>query len=240
MALKAKVAKQHSERYEMQEGSKHNPPPWNAILRGEFKGKGAFIDPPLTFEEFRDYLAKCIRETVVTGELLHGKSVKWGDKALEYALQDCGSMFRRAVKKGKKVIFIGNGGSSAIASHMAVDYSKNGGIRSIAFNDSPTLTCLGNDFGYEYVFSKQLEFYAQKGDVVVIISTSGRSPNIREAANKGLEMGLDMITFTGMDPDNPVRKLGGLNFHVYCTDYGLVEITHLALLHSIISVPCKQ
>ena len=58
---------------------------------------------------------------------------------------------------GNKLIFVGNGGSAAIASHMATDYSKNGDVRSIALNDSSMLTCLGNDLGYDGVFAKQIE-----------------------------------------------------------------------------------
>src|SRR5579863_5845981 len=79
---------------------------------------------------------------------------------------------------GNKLMVIGNGGSAAIASHLATDYTKNGGIRTQAFNDGAMLTCLGNDLGYENVFAKQIEMFAQKSDLLVAISSSGRSPNI--------------------------------------------------------------
>jgi len=84
---------------------------------------------------------------------------------------------------GRKVIFIGNGGSAAIASHLAVDYWKNGGMRAIAFNDSSLLTCVSNDFGYLQVFAKPFEMFADTGDVLVAISSSGRSENILLAVN---------------------------------------------------------
>ena len=85
-------------------------------------------------------------------------------------------------KKNKKVIIFGNGGSAAISSHVSVDLTKNAGIRSINFNEADLLTCFSNDYGYKKVFSKSLEFYADKSDVVIIISASGRSKNLLEAA----------------------------------------------------------
>lgn len=221
----------------IEEGAKDNLPPDNQIIKGQYKGKGTFIDPPISFDEFRTFLAKCLTDTCVTDEAFEKPMwKKHGERGLEYALEDLGKIMRRAHRRGNKVIFIGNGGSSAIASHMAVDYSKNGGIRSIAFNDAPTLTCLANDYGYEHVFAKQLEFYARKGDVVVIVSSSGKSPNILRAAEQAQAMGLDLVTFTGMNPDNGLRRMGSMNFYTACSDYGLVELTHLSLLHSIVSI----
>ncbi len=77
-------------------------------------------------------------------------------------------------KANKKVILIGNGGSAAIASHQAVDLWKNGGIRATAFNDTSLLTCVGNDFGYEHVFAKPIEQFADKGDLLIAVSNSGK------------------------------------------------------------------
>ena len=70
---------------------------------------------------------------------------------------------------GRKLMFIGNGGSAAIASHMAIDYWKNGGIRATAFNDAALLTCLSNDYGYEQVFAKPIEMMSQAGDLLIAI-----------------------------------------------------------------------
>lgn len=85
-------------------------------------------------------------------------------------------------KKNKKVIIFGNGGSAAISSHVSIDLTKNARIRSINFNEADLLTCFSNDYGYEKVYSKSLEFYADRGDVVIIISSSGKSKNVLEAA----------------------------------------------------------
>ena len=72
-------------------------------------------------------------------------------------------------------------GAPEFASHLAIDFSKNGGLRAMAFNDAAALTCLGNDLGYENVFAKQIEFHGRGGDLLMAISSSGRSPNILEA-----------------------------------------------------------
>jgi hypothetical protein len=89
------------------------------------------------------------------------------------------------LRLGNKLIFVGNGGSASIASHMATDYSKNDGIRSLALNDSSMLTCLGNDLGYEQVFAKQIELHARAKIFLIAISSSGRSPNILYAVKAG-------------------------------------------------------
>src|SRR5947209_1597123 len=86
------------------------------------------------------------------------------------SLEDMLVKARAIHARGDKMMLIGNGGSSAIASHMSEDFSKAAGIRALSFNDAPTLTCLGNDYGYEHVFEKQIEWFARKGDMLVAIS----------------------------------------------------------------------
>jgi D-sedoheptulose 7-phosphate isomerase len=140
---------------------------------------------------------------------------------------------RDAHAAGRKVMFVGNGGSSAVASHMACDLSKNGGIRSVAFNDAATITCLSNDFSYEQVFSKQVELYAATGDVLFAISSSGNSINIHNAVSAGRERGCIVVTLSGFSPDNPLREMGDFNLYVPNGDYGFVEIAHLSLCHAI-------
>jgi len=141
---------------------------------------------------------------------------------------------RRVTAESGKLIFIGNGGSAGIASHLAIDFAKNGGMRAIALNDAAALTCLGNDFGYEQVFAKQLEWQARPGDMLVAISSSGRSPNILNAAVQARSSGCAIVTFSGFDTDNPLRATGDMNFYVASHHYGLVEISHLSLCHAIL------
>jgi len=135
---------------------------------------------------------------------------------------------------GRKVVFIGNGGSAAIASHLAVDYWKNGGMRAIAFNDSSLLTCVSNDFGYPHVFAKPVEMFCDPGDILVAISSSGRSENILLAVSTAKGIGCTVITMSGFSGDNPLRLAGDLNFYVPSDSYGHVEIVHLGLCHCIL------
>src|SRR5829696_4210897 len=133
-----------------------------------------------------------------------------------------------------KIIFIGNGGSAGIASHLAIDYAKNGEFPAMSFSDPSAMTCLSNDFGFEFVFSKQLEYIARREDMIVAISSSGQSLNIINAANTARWLGCELITFTGFDNDNPLKTMGNLNFHVNSHSYGFVEVAHLALGHAML------
>lgn len=156
--------------------------------------------------------------------------------ALDEAVEHMGREMRGAHDRGNRLFFVGNGGSAGICSHMATDYSKNGGMRSSALNDGATLTCLGNDYGYEHVFEKQIEWHAREGDVVVAISSSGRSQNILNAVEAARARSCTIFTLSGFDTDNPLRALGDLNVHLANHEYGFVEIGHLALLHTVLDV----
>ena len=139
-----------------------------------------------------------------------------------------------AHKAGKKVIVVGNGGSAAMASHVAVDFTKAAGIRAVNFNEADLITCFANDYGYEHWVEKSLEAYADKGDLAILISSSGKSQNILNAAEKANEMGMSVITISGFLTDNPLRKLGDLNLWVDSTEYNIVEMTHHVWLVAII------
>jgi D-sedoheptulose 7-phosphate isomerase len=154
------------------------------------------------------------------------------------AVKQCIADARRAHAAGNKLIFVGNGGSAAIASHMATDFSKNGNIRSLALNDSAMVTCLSNDLGYDQVFAKQIEMYVRHGDILVAISSSGRSANIIKAVHAARAASCGVITFSGFSHDNPLRSLGNINFYVNSDQYGFVEIAHLTLCHAILDFIC--
>ena len=135
-----------------------------------------------------------------------------------------------------KLMIVGNGGSAGIASHTAIDFSKNGRMRTLAFSDSAALTCLGNDFGYEQVYAKQIEYHGRAGDLLIAISSSGRSANILNAADAARASGIGVITFSGFTPDNPLRTRGDLNFYAPSRQYGFVEIAHQTLLHALLDI----
>lgn len=133
-----------------------------------------------------------------------------------------------------KLIFIGNGGSAGVASHLSIDHTKNGQIRAIAFNDSATITCLANDYSYEDVFSKQIEYYAYKNDILIAISSSGQSKNILKAVKTARMLGCKVFTYSGFNMNNPLRLLGDLNFYINSKSYGFIEIAHLSLCHAML------
>ena len=157
-------------------------------------------------------------------------------KDFNQSVGDAIDMINKCSDSGKKIMFIGNGASAAISSHMATDFWKNGGIKAVAFNDSSLLTCISNDYGYQYVFEKPIEMFAEKGDILIAISSSGRSENIIKGARMALYKGCKLITLSGFEENNTLRSLGNINFYVPSSSYGPVEIIHQAICHSIIDV----
>lgn len=135
-------------------------------------------------------------------------------------------LLRSTQAQGKKVVVAGNGGSAAIASHCAVDLTKSAGIRAVTFNEADLITCFANDYGYEWWVQKALECYADAGDLAVLISSSGKSPNMLNAARYALDRGLKVVTFSGFAEDNALRALGHVNFWVNSRSYNVVEMTH--------------
>lgn len=161
-------------------------------------------------------------------------------RELSEGMEEALRMILHQVSQHRKVMFIGNGGSAAISSHQAVDYWKNGGIPAIAFNDSSLLTSISNDFGYQHVFQKPIEMFTDSGDVLIAISSSGRSENILRGVQAAKDKGCRIITMSGCDINNPLRSTGDLNFYVPSHSYGYVEITHLCLCHYVVDFVMKQ
>lgn len=143
---------------------------------------------------------------------------------------------KKCKSEGGRIFFIGNGGSAAIASHMATDWLKNGGFTTICFNDGALLTCLGNDLGYESVFSLPVTRHINKNDILIAISSSGESKNIIFAVDAAHKKGAEVITLSGFSELNKLRVKGTLNFYVPNSLYGFVEISHLAICHAILDL----
>jgi D-sedoheptulose 7-phosphate isomerase len=127
---------------------------------------------------------------------------------------------------GKKIIVAGNGGSAAMASHVAVDFAKQTGIRTVTFNDVSLVTCFANDFGYEYWLSKAIQRFAERGDLIVLISSSGTSPNIVNAAKVAKDQGCQLVTLTGFEEHNPVSVQADLQFWINSRAYNVIECVH--------------
>jgi D-sedoheptulose 7-phosphate isomerase len=132
---------------------------------------------------------------------------------------------------GHTIYFVGNGASAMMASHYAIDFTKNAGCRSLCFNDAAFLTAIGNDLGYDKTFELPLRAFLRKGDLLATISSSGNSPNILAAIAVAKEIGARIATFSSMKPDNASRKSGDLNFYVPAKTYGIAESAHHILLH---------
>src|SRR5437867_216889 len=150
-------------------------------------------------ERYFGTLSQLILETEVTDR-------SGGRLDLEQAFDKLSFAAHSVHDAGNKIMFIGNGGSAGLASHLAIDLCKNGGLRSLAFNDPSALTCLGNDLGYHNVFAKQLEFHARPGDLLIAISSSGRSANILAAVKAARARDCRVVTFSGFDENNDLRR----------------------------------
>ena len=137
-------------------------------------------------------------------------------------------------KTGNKLMIAGNGGSAAMASHVSVDFTKMAGIRAINFNEADLLTCFANDYGYERIFEKAIEFYGDAGDLLILVSSSGSSQNVVNAARRAKELNMGVLTFSGFKSDNPLRKLGDINIWVDSKAYNIVEMTHHIWLLAIV------
>lgn len=135
---------------------------------------------------------------------------------------------------GRKMVFAGNGASASIAEHGAVDFTKQGKVRGLTFHDPNLMTCFANDFGYDHWMAKAIEHHADAGDVAVLISVSGVSPSVVNAAKTAKEMGMKVVTFTGRAADNPLKQLGDINFWVDSNAYNLVENLHAIWLTATI------
>lgn len=131
------------------------------------------------------------------------------------------------------IYMIGNGGSSAVVSHILTDFINVCKLRAAVLNDPALITCMSNDFGYENAYQQVISTVFRQHDILIAVSSSGKSPNICNAAKAVKKQGGTVITFSGFQNDNPLRQLGDLNFWLDCADYGLVEIGHLFLLHNL-------
>ena len=140
-------------------------------------------------------------------------------------------------KLGKKTLIFGNGGSAAIASHFSVDLTKNARIRCTNYNESDLLTCFSNDFGYERWVEKAIEYYADPGDSLILISASGSSKNMLNGCEAAKRKKIkNIITLTGHSKDNPLRAKGDINFWVNTKAYNHIENIHQILLLSLVDL----
>ena len=137
---------------------------------------------------------------------------------------------------GKKMMFAGNGASASIASHARVDFTKQGKCRSLDFNEPNLITAFANDYGFENFMARATEFFADDGDVLVLVSVSGTSPNCVEAAKYARARGLKVVSFTGKKADNPLRQLSDIDFWIDSAAYNIVECTHMLWICTVVDM----
>lgn len=142
-------------------------------------------------------------------------------------------LLRELRGRNGSLYLVGNGGSAAVASHCVTDFLHVARLRALTLHDPSLITCMANDYGYENAFARILSRLVQPGDALIAISSSGKSPNIRNAVAKGRELGGTIITLSGFASDNPLRALGNLNIWLDSHDYGMVEIGHQFILHNL-------
>lgn len=151
-----------------------------------------------------------------------------------------------AVSAGRTLFVAGNGGSAAIADHLCCDWTK--GTHSPGLSPLRThslvanvavLTAMANDFGYDAVFARQLEMLGAKGDVLLVISSSGNSPNVLAAVDSAKSMGITTIGFTGFT-GGALATRSDISLHVPYANYGLVEDCHQILMHTFGQLFVKQ
>jgi phosphoheptose isomerase len=161
-------------------------------------------------------------------------------KSIDLAAFDrAAAILLEAYLSGARMFSCGNGGSASIANHMQCDHVK--GVRT-ATDLSPQvlslsanvelLTAIANDTGYENIFVYQLQSQSEPGDVLIAVSSSGRSPNIVKALTWACEAGLRTIAITGFD-GGAARAAAEVSVHVDCTNYGIVEDLHQAIMHAL-------
>ena len=148
-----------------------------------------------------------------------------------------------AYQRNARIFIAGNGGSAALASHLACDLEKTTSgsqprlaprrLRAVSLNDNmATLTAWANDEGFDVVFAEQLRGHADPGDLLVVISASGNSPNIVAALETAAALGLGSVALLGFDGGRAL-ELADQVLHVPVKDYGVVEGVHGVLTHVI-------
>ena len=165
------------------------------------------------------------------------KIINFNSNEIKKKLINLKKIFITTKKNRKKILIFGNGGSAAIASHFSVDLTKNAKIRCTNYNESDLITCFSNDFGYERWVEMAIKYYGNKGDVLIVISSSGKSKNMINACIAARKKKFSkIITLTGHLVNNPVKKLGDINLWVNSKAYNYVENIHQFWLLSLVDL----
>ena len=139
-------------------------------------------------------------------------------------------------KNNGKIFIAGNGGSSSIASHVSVDFAKVANVPSDTFNNANLITCFANDYGHDNWIKEAIRAYTKKNDMLILISSSGKSKNIVNAAKYCKVNKIPLITLSGFDINNPLVNMGDVNIHINSNKYNFIEMSHHIILVSIVDI----
>lgn len=176
----------------------------------------------------RETITKSIQDSIETKQKVA--------TILATQIEESAKIIINAVKQGKKVLVCGNGGSAADAQHFAAELvgrfeKERKPLPSIALNTNvSTLTAIGNDYGYDELFARQVDAFGQQGDVFVGISTSGKSPNILKAVDKAIAKGIHVITLGGKDGGTMTQKKG-THLIVPSNSTPRIQESHIMIIH---------
>ena len=157
------------------------------------------------------------------------------DENIVDQLEKVADLLKAVQSEEKKALIFGNGGSAAMASHFSVDLTKNAGLRCVNCNEADLITCFANDYGFEHWVEKAVDFYGDKGDLLIVISSSGSSKNmlngVKAARNGNFRA---VVTLSGFAENNPLRQLGDINLWINSRAYNFVENIHQIWLLAIV------
>jgi len=180
-------------------------------------------------------LNRCLKEHIEVAKKLY---------ELLPLIEKAGSLCVDALKKGNKILLCGNGGSAADAQHIAAEFvgrfKKDSALPAIALTtDTSVLTSIGNDYGFEYIFSRQVEALAKKGDILIAISTSGNSENVIKAIKKAKDKSCKIIALTGKGGGR-MKEMGDVNIIIPSDNTPRIQEMHIMIGHMICEVVEEQ
>ena len=179
------------------------------------------------FEHIRSYsahLSRILEGCIATdgsGRILH----------IDEAMNQSVKILQEIKSHEKKALLVGNGGSAAIMAHMQNDLLKADRVKAMVLTETSLLTALTNDDGYEVAYSFQVDAWGESNDLLIAVSSSGKSKNILNSVRVAKEKEMYAITLSGFSPGNPLREMGDINFFIPSFSYGMVELSHSILCH---------
>src|SRR5574344_88151 len=184
---------------------------------------------------------KTMQNAIIKEFLAHQETIAKVIETMQEPLLEASKLAVETLRNGNKILLCGNGGSAADAQHIAAELTgryktERRGLPGIALTtDTSALTAIGNDYGYDRVFDRQVEALANKGDLLIGISTSGNSTNVINALKVAREMGCKTLGLTGRDGGS-MNELCDINLVVPSNDTPRIQEMHILFAHTICQI----